>query len=212
MFLFFTASLILNAQESYYNLIEFKNKTGKEIYYLFFSPGDSEYWGPDVLGDTRTLYAGESVEFFISYPEYSATFDFLAVDEDGSMYELYDMEINDDEEARIVINDSYISDYWDLEELESSLITLEISNYTGFELYYMFISPSDSQMYGIDFMDSETTLLNDESLSVLLFRSNAEVEYDIQGVDMEGDTYSFSLTLDPELEYQYTEITLDDID
>ena len=205
-----SASLSLAAQD--YNLIEFKNKTGLDIYYLFFSPGDSEWWGPDVLGDTRTLNAGETVEFYISYPEYTADFDFMAIDEDGNMYELYDMEITDDEEARIVINDSYITDFWDLDDLESNLISLEINNYTGFDLYYLFISPSDSSMYGIDFMDSETTLLPDEALSVLLFKSNAEVDYDIQGVDEEGDSYSFTLTLDPDLDSQYTEITLDDID
>ncbi len=202
----------LSAQSEYYNLIEFRNKTGRDIYYLFFSPGDSEWWGPDVLGDTRTLDAGESVEFFISYPEYSAEFDFMAVDEDGNVFELYDMEINDDSEARIVINDSYITDYWDLDDLESELITLEINNDTGFEIYYLFISPSDSESYGIDFMDSETTLPADEAISVLLFKSNAEIDYDIQAVDEDDDTYSFSLTLDPDLDNQYTEVTIDDLD
>ena len=173
----------LYSQSEYYNLIEFRNKTDKDIYYLFFSPGDSEYWGPDVLGNSRTLDAGESVEFFISYPEYSAEFDFMAIDEEGNIFELYNMEINDDSEARIVINDSQITDYWDLDDLENQLITLEINNYTGFEIYYLFISPSDSQAYGIDFMDSETTLFPDDAVSVLLLKSNADIEYDIQAVD-----------------------------
>ncbi len=212
LILFFTSAAGVFAQSEYYNLIEFKNKTGRDIYYLFFSPGDSEYWGPDVLGDSRTLDAGESVEFFISYPEYSAQFDFMAIDEEGNVFELYDMEINDDSEARIVINDSQITDYWDLDDLENQLISLEINNYTGFEVYYLFISPSDSQSYGIDFMDSETTLSPDDSVSVLLLKSNAEIEYDIQAVDEDDDTYSFSLSLDPDLDSQYTEITIDDLD
>jgi len=202
----------LTAQETAYNLIEFKNKTGNEIDYLFFSPGDSGWWGPDVLGDTRTMYAGESVSFYISYPEYSATFDFMAVDEEGNIYELYDKGIDDSGEARIVINKSHRTDQMSIDEFEDDLISLEIMNYTGFEIYYLFISPSDSDMYGIDFMDRETTLIPDDSVSVLLFHSEDGTEYDIMGEDLEGDTYSFSLTLDPELEFQYTEITLDDID
>lgn len=212
LILLIQAGVCLAAQETAYNLIEFKNKTGNEIYYLFFSPGDSGWWGPDVLGDSRTMNAGESVSFYISYPEYSASFDFMAVDEEGSIYELYDMQIDDSGEARIIINDSHKTESMDIDEFEEGLLSLEIMNYTGFELYYLFISPSDSDMYGIDFMDSETTLMPDSSISVLLFHSEEGTEYDIMGEDLEGDTYSFSLTLDPAEEFQYTEITLDDID
>jgi len=213
-FIFFLLTLgtvtALTAQDL--NTIEFKNKTKNEIYYLFFSPGDSEYWGPDVLGDTRTLTAGETVEFFISYPDPINTFDFMAIDDEGNVYEFYDMEISDEEPARIVINSSYVTDQVDLDSLEEDLVALEIQNVTGFELYYMFISPYDSNMYGIDFMDSETTLMDGDSVSVLIFQSNAEIAYDIMAIDDEGDSYSFQLSLDPDMESQYTEITLDDID
>lgn len=200
------------AQSEFFNTVEFINNTREDIIYLFFSPADSEYWGPDVLGDSRTLSSKESIEFFISYPNETDSFDFMAIDTAGNIYEIYEESITDGYAAQIVINKTSKSDEIDLESLEEELIGLEIINETGLELYYLFMSPSDSEMYGIDFMDSETTLQPGASVSVLLFNSNAEVDYDIQGMDAEDDTFSFSLTLDPELEYQYVDITMDDLD
>ncbi|MDC7231664.1 MAG: hypothetical protein PQJ58_00405 [Spirochaetales bacterium] len=206
------AAATLWGQSSYFNTIEFRNNTSAEILYLFFSPADSEYWGPDVLGDSRILPPKGTVEFFISYPEESNNFDFMAIDENGTVYEIYEETITDGYEAQIVINKASRTDSVDIDYLSEELISLEIYNETEVELYYLFVSPSDSEMYGIDFMDTETTLPPGESVSVLLFNSNAEVEYDIQAIDPEDNTYSFSLELDPELEYQYVDIVPEDLD
>lgn len=200
------------AQSEFFNTVEFINNTREDIVYLFFSPADSEYWGPDVLGDSRTLSSKGSIEFYISYPNETDSFDFMAIDKLGNVYEIYEESITDGYAAQIVINKTSKSDEIDLDTLEEELIGLEIFNETGLELYYLFMSPSDSEMYGIDFMDSETTLQPGASVSVLLFNSDAEVEYDIQGMDAEDDTFSFSLTLDPQLEFQYVDITMDDQD
>ena len=32
------------------NKITFQNTTGTKIEMIFLSPGDSEYWGPDIIG------------------------------------------------------------------------------------------------------------------------------------------------------------------
>jgi len=208
---FFITSLIW-AQSDSLNTIEFINKTKGEIYYLFCSPGDSDYWGPDVLGESRTLYGGERVEFYISYPEETGLFDFMAIDEFGNVYEIYDQEITDGTPARVTISKAVLTDQQDLDTLTSDLVALEISNTTGFELFYLFISPSDSEMYGIDFMDSETTLADGDSIRVLFFNSDTDIEYDVQGIDEDNDSYSFSLSLDPELDDQIVEITFDDLD
>lgn len=205
-------SSTLWAQSEYFNTVEFSNNTREDIIYLFFSPADSEYWGPDVLGDSRTLSSKESIEFYISYPNETDSFDFMAIDKLGNVYEIYEESITDEYAAQIVINKTSKSDEIDLDSLEEELIGLEIYNETDVELYYLFMSPSDSEMYGIDFMDSVTTLQPGASVSVLLFNSNAEVEYDIQGMDVEDNTFSFSLTLDPDLEFQYVDITMDDLD
>jgi hypothetical protein len=205
-------SSTLWAQSEFFNTVKFVNNTREDIRYLFFSPADSEYWGPDVLGDSRTLSSKGSVEFYISYPNETDSFDFLAIDTSGNVYEIYEESITDGYAAQIVINKTSKSDKIDLDSFEEELIGLEIMNETGLELFYLFVSPSDSEMYGIDFMDSETTLQPGASVSVLLFNSNAEVEYDVQGIDVDDDTYSFSLSLDPELEYQYVEIIMDYLD
>lgn len=210
LFIFISSSLW--AQSEFFNTVSFRNNTNAEIWYLFFSPADSEYWGPDVLGGSGTLGSGDELEFFISYPNETDSFDFMAIDEKGNVYEIYEEAITDGEEAQIVINKKSRTDTVDLDGLEEELIGLEILNETGVELTFLFISPSDSEMYGIDFMDSYTTLADGDSLNVFLFRGDVEIEYDVMGLDEDDNSYSFSLSLDPELEQQYVSIEASDLD
>ena len=210
LFLIITSSLW--GQSEFFNTVSFKNNTGSEIWYLFFSPADSEYWGPDVLGDSTTFLSGEELEFFISYPDETNNFDFMAIDEKGNVYEIYEEPITDGDPALIVINKKYRTDTIDMDSLAEQLIGLEILNETGVELTFLFVSPSDSEMYGIDFMDSYTTLPDGNSLQILLFRNDVEIEYDIMGMDENDNSYSFTLTLDPDYEQQYVSIEESDLD
>ncbi len=211
----FTVSLIMLINVTAYadlNEIQFRNKTGNTIYYLFFSPGDSEFWGPDILGSEATFEPGDELNYYVSFSGDSTTFDFKAVDDEGNIYELYNMEIIDGEPDRIIISSDKLSETVDLEDFENGLVSLEIANATGFELYNLFISPADSDHYGIDFMDSETTLNDGDSVEVLMFVSGDGAEYDIMAVDHEDDSYSFQLSVDPEIVEQYVEIVLEDLD
>ena len=165
-----------------------------------------------MLGDSRTLLPRESVEFYISYPDETNNFDFMGIDENGNIYEIYEQAISDYEPAVIYINKSARSDQIDLDALSEELIGLEIVNSTGMEIYFLFVSPADSEMYGIDFMDSITTLSPDDSVSVLLFKNDLGTDFDIQAWDEDDNSYSFALSLDPELEYQYVEIVPEDMD
>jgi hypothetical protein len=63
------------------NLITFYNDTGYDIYYIFTSPGDSAYWGPEILGADRVLEDGQFLGFWIHYPEFSNEFDIMAIDD-----------------------------------------------------------------------------------------------------------------------------------
>ena len=67
-------------------------------------------------------------------------------------------------------------------------------------------------MYGIDFMDSETTLPPGESISLLFFSNDTTIDYDVQGIDEDEDSYSFSLSMDPQLGDQTVDISFDDLD
>ncbi len=212
----FTAVLLVCAlalfADDYFNEISFRNKTGNTIYYLFFSPGDSEYWGPDVLGSTRTFDSGEEIGYYISFPGESADFDFKAVDEAGNVYELYGNTMVEGEVARIVITPDKMTENVDIDDFEEGLVALEINNLTGFELYYLFISPADSDMYGIDFMDYETTLMPDDSMEILMFASDDGIAYDLMAIDADDDSYSFQLTVEPGSQEQWVDISIDDLD
>src|SRR6056297_3107083 len=90
--------------------IEFVNSTGFDMFHVFFSPGDSGYWGPDVLDATTVLGAGDSVSFLVHHPDRCNTFDILAVDEDYDAYYRWDVEICDDRENRVSLS---MKDYAD---------------------------------------------------------------------------------------------------
>lgn len=182
------------------NSITFVNQTGYDIVYLFFSPGDSDYWGADILGTTRTLDDREKLGFFIHYPDYSNTFDFLAIDEDGDAYIIWDYEINDGESAVIVITmDDYEGGY-DMPELAE----VSLRNETGYDMWYLFFSPGDSSMWGVDMLDEETILYDGETLSIFVPVSSEDVRYDFQGVDEDEDEYEFWVELsDNDLEYGF---------
>jgi hypothetical protein len=169
------------------NRVTFVNNTGYDIWYLFLSPGDSEYWGADILGTTRTLDDGEKLSFYIHYPEYSNAFDFMAVDEDGDAYFIYDHVISDDGPATIEIT---LADYegdFDMPDLAE----VELTNDSGYDMWYIFFSPGDSSMWGVDMLDDETILFDGETLSLYVPVSSTTTRYDFQGVDVDEDVYEF---------------------
>ena len=173
------------------NRVTIVNNTGYDIWYLFLSPGDSEYWGADILGTTRTLDDGEKLGFYIHYPDYSNAFDFMAIDEDGDAYFIWDYVISDDRAATVEIT---LADYdggYDMPDLAE----LELTNDTGYDMWYVFLSPGDSSMWGVDMLDDETILFDGESLSLFVPVSREVVRYDFQGVDEDEDVYEFWVEL-----------------
>jgi hypothetical protein len=167
------------------NRVTFVNSTGFDIVYLFFSPGDSDYWGADVLGTTRTLDDGEKVSFYIHYPDPSNEFDFLAIDEDGDAYIIWNYEITDGTPALIEITLDDFEGGYDLPELA----TVTFTNDTGYDIWYVFFSPGDSNMWGIDMLDDETILEAGETVSLFVPATDSPVPYDFQGVDVDEDEY-----------------------
>ncbi|GHV94906.1 hypothetical protein AGMMS50293_12260 [Spirochaetia bacterium] len=65
------------------------NETGYDIYFLYFSPSDSDEWGEDLLGD-EILESGFS--FDITLPA-GGKWDVLAEDEDGDSYTIMGISI-----------------------------------------------------------------------------------------------------------------------
>jgi hypothetical protein len=181
----------LNPEEL--NSITFYNNTGFDIWYLFFSPGDSDEWGADILGSTRTLANGLELDFYIHYPAPCNTFDFMAIDEEGDAYYIWDFEICDGREAFFEIT---LDNYDPTGSVDFEFAEVNLENGTPYEMYFVFYSPSDSQMWGVDMLDSETTLGPGEALSLLVPVSAAGTSYDVRAVDEEYDDYAFRVEVD----------------
>ncbi|MDC7219889.1 MAG: hypothetical protein PQJ59_08115 [Spirochaetales bacterium] len=174
------------------NRITLVNNTGSDIWYLFLSPGDSDDWGFDILGSEYFFEDGGELSFYIHYPDYENEFDIMAIDEGGNPYVLYDELISDSGEARIILDD------WDREENLGTLEFIEIyfTNETDYEMYYLFASPGDSIMWGVDMMDDGQTLMPGEDLNLLALYYEGSFRYDIMAVDGDGDEYSFYIEYD----------------
>lgn len=190
------------------NLITFENRTGSTISYIFLSPSDSQKWGTDILGSTRTLSDDDDLGFYIHYPNSCNEFDIYAVGSNDSAYLLYGYEICDGSEATVRLSRR------DLKESapEFDFTTVTIENDTDYQIQYLFFSPGDSDMWGVDQLDQYTVLDPGEDLSVLLPVGSTEARYDVRAVDEDEDTYTFFVEIDPDLSSHTFTIVNSDLD
>jgi hypothetical protein len=175
----------------YLNKVTFINKTGADIWYVFLSPGDSGEWGFDILGSERVLENKNLLSFYISYPDYENDFDIMAIDEDGNTFILFDEKFSDDGEVDIIITEADLDD----DNPEMSFLEIQFENQTDYEMLYLFVSPADSDMWGVDMMDDEQTLMSFDTLSLLAPSGEDEVSYDVMAVDADNDEYTFTLNV-----------------
>lgn len=190
------------------NLITFQNRTGVTIQYLFLSPGDSRHWSTDILGSSRVLRDDDELSFYIHYPERCNDFDIYAIGDNDQAFLLYDYEICDDEEAKVRISRRDLSD----SAPDFDFATVTIENGTDYDMWYVFFSPGDSSMWGVDQLDSETILEPGDSFSVLLPVSDESVRYDVRAVDEDEDTYTFYVEIDNDRDNYSFEIEMSDLD
>ena len=198
VFVCFVTTLSFGFEEDHLNLVTFSNLTRETIEFIFLSPGDSEYWGPEILGSERVLERRDSLGFWILYPDECNTFDIMAIDEDGDTFVIYDYEICDGEDELIeFVNKDMVDDSPDMD-----FVTIHIENDT-IPIYYIFISPSDSTYWGVDYLDETTILDTAEYVSFLFPISDDIVEFDLMAVDEDGDEYQFSFDVDEDSD-EYT--------
>ncbi len=173
------------------NVINFYNDTGAEVYYIFLSPGDSNYWGPELLGTYRTLEDQETISYYIHYPDACSSFDIMIIDENNDTYIIWDFEICDDDEAWVWIDSDSLDETYEIPEF----INFTISNETSYEILSVFISPADSDMWGVDFLDYQTTLMPGDYFEVLVAVEDTEIKYNVLAIDEDQDSYMFNYTL-----------------
>jgi hypothetical protein len=190
------------------NLITFENRTGSDIRYVFLSPSDSSYWGTDILGSSRVLGNDEDVAFFIHYPAACNEFDIVAIASDGEAFVVYGYEICDGREAVVRLSEQDLND----DAPRFDFATIQIANDTDYEIWYLFFSPGDSDMWGVDQLDKDTILDPGESVRLLLPLTEESVHYDVRAVDEDEDTYTFYVEVGPAGNEYLFSITNGDLD
>jgi len=190
------------------NLITFENRTGGDIRYIFLSPSDSTYWGTDILGATRVLNDDEDLGFYIHYPDACNEFDIYAVGSNDDAFLVYDYEICDGREANVRLTRRNLRE----DAPDFDFTTVEIVNDTDYEIWYLFFSPGDSNMWGVDQLDKETILDPGESISLLLPVGSEETRYDVRAVDEDEDTYTFFVEISPKRDEHTYSIVNSDLD
>ncbi|HUF73236.1 MAG TPA: hypothetical protein VMR74_10090 [Gammaproteobacteria bacterium] len=188
------------------NLITFQNRTGGDIRYIFLSPTDSQYWGTDILGSTRVLGDDEDLGFYIHYPDACNEFDIIAIGSNDEAFVVYGYEICDDKEAEVRLTGQNLNE----DAPRFDFTTVEIANDTDYEIWYLFFSPGDSDMWGVDQLDKDTVLDSGDSVRLLLPQADEDVRYDVRAVDEDEDTYTFYIEVGPAAnEYRFSIVNSD---
>ncbi len=175
------------------NRITFLNQTGTTIEMIFLSPGDSDYWGPELIGADYVMDEDSSLAFYVDYPEDSFSFDILAVDDQGNKFELYDYQLTDGTEGTIRLTKKNLSG----EAPDFTLATLEVTNNTGYEVDYLFISAEDTDAWGADLLGEESYLSDGDTHAVVIPVGDEPVTYYLLAADEDLDEYQFEITLEP---------------
>ena len=174
--------------------VDINNRTDFTIKYLFVSPADSDLWGVDILDASSVLDSGYRQTFYAHYPEACGYFDVLAIDEDGDTFQVAGAEVCDGAGAAIDIsvdNFQLLADDGGFRRME-----LQIGNDTGEQLDFLFVSPADSEMLGIDVLGSQRVMPDGAGLTVVV-PAERGAAYDVVAVSAGGRRYHFELTVDP---------------
>jgi hypothetical protein len=179
-----------------------------DIYYIMIDPSD-EPWGEDRLGED-ILAPGESITIEVE----PGTWDMQVIDVDGDTYTLWQVEVGAEGYEWNVTLDDIDSDWGDGEIMEPRIIEAGegagwvsiVNDLQGYDVFYVYVSPVDSDDWGEDWLGAEI-LYQDDELIVWIEPG----VYDIQLVDEDGDTYTrWEQTID-ENGYEWW-VTLDDLD
>lgn len=182
---------IFSFDPGYLNKVTFINKTGTEIWFVFLSPGDSGDWGFDILGSERILNDNSLLSFYISFSESENYYDVMAIDTEGHAFILFDELFSDEGMINLIIDEGDL----DNEYPEISFLEVQFENQTEYEMLYLFVSPLDSALLGVDILDDEQTILPNETIGLLAPFDEDTVSYNVLAVDENGGEYAFTLNV-----------------
>lgn len=179
-----------------------------DIYFILIDPSD-DMWGEDRLG-ADILAPGES--FTVEIEE--GTWDMMVEDEDGDTYTLWQVEIGSEGYEWNVTLDDMDSGWGEDELIEPQIIetgegssSITITNdLQGWDIYWVYVDPSDAASWSDDLMGSDILFQGDQ-----LIVSVDPGTYDIQAEDEDGDTYTLWEVEVDAAGFEWS-VTLDDMD
>ncbi len=161
--------------------VEVTNDTGYTIYYLYVSNASSGGWEEDVLG-SDVLSDGETLRVDVSNAK-SEYFDIRAVDVDDDSYTLWnvDISVRDVTFTLADLDGNYAA-------LDSFDGYVEVTNDTGYDIYNLYVSNSESTSWEEDMLGKD--ILYDGEAFRVDVRDAASEYFDIRAVDEDGDSYT----------------------
>jgi hypothetical protein len=187
--------------------VRLANNTGKTIMSIHVSPSDSSQWGPDLLDASQTLANGSSHEFVVLSNSASASYDILLIDSDGYSYTKMGQNIS---RSRTNTFAFARGDRGSVENLATVTVSLK-NGLDGYEIIYLFFSPSDSEHWGPDVLPSTVTLSDGKTHSFLV-PVDGVITFNVRAIDEDGDSYSFDIDLKPGMRNANWTIDLTDMD
>lgn len=144
--------------------------------HLFSSPSDSQYWSADLIQapGLETLTQG------VYYPEDKAYFDFLALDNKGSIYLLEKVLLQEGQKPVIRFSEANKTSK---DKADFSICEIEFRNTGKINLDYLFFAPQDTSSWGFDLLDSKRSLAPGASLFVLLPLSQESFSMEILAIN-----------------------------
>lgn len=171
------------SHSSYY--VEITNRTGFTITRIDVSHDDESSWGEDRLG-TDVLANGASRRIdLVGYP--NSIFDIRLTDSDGDTYTYMDVDV--------ALRD-ITATLGDLDGAGGSGSTsantsyyVDVTNETGFTIFYLYVSPVSSDSWGDDVLGTE--VITTGGTHRVDLSGHASPMFDIRLTDEDGDTYTF---------------------
>jgi len=167
--------------------LEIINESDVEIWYVYLSPSKSDSWGEDWL-DNDIIRPGES---------YVIT---------GIPSGVYDVRVEGQDE--VVLESWWTVDIVDeMSWTVTGMVTFEITNYTGEAIYYLYISPSDSDVWGEDWL-GEYIIEPDMTYTVTGIPFGI---YDIQARNQDDETIETLYSADMQGEWYWDVVGRDNL-
>lgn len=175
---------------------QFINQTGYELVSVSMR-GSDDTWGNNLLDD-RSFKNGDAIKVVNNRPDdnvrLSSRIDVKAIDVQGNTYLVEDLDKTWDRLAGYTIATEHLisegssSNSGKKQAVEGFSGYIDITNNTGYEIYYLYVSHEDSDSWEQDML-GEDTLSNGQTFRVSVTDYSSSI-FDVRAEDEDGDTYT----------------------